>query len=157
MAIVGGPVLSVLDEPSTGLDPLARRKLWAAVKELVSSPERAVLLTTHLMEEAEALSNRLGIMVAGEVKAMGAPQQLKDELGDVFDVTMVVPQRSENEILDLALSFKEQADETSKLLDMETVSFEEAEKLVQARYSEALLQAYRKDFDSADEVHPIKL
>ena len=157
MAIVGGPVLSILDEPSTGLDPLARRRLWGAVKQLVSSPGRSVLLTTHLMEEADALSHRLGIMVAGEIKVVGTPQQLKDDLGDVFDVSMVVPQRSENEIIDMAVSFKQMTDETSQLLDLAMLSFEDAESIIQAKYSEVVLHAYRKDFDSADEVHPLKL
>jgi ABC-type multidrug transport system ATPase subunit len=158
MAIAGGPVLSVLDEPSTGLDPLARRRLWGVVKMLANSDTRSVLLTTHLMEEADALSNRVGIMLAGELKASGSPQELKNRLGAVFEVTMVVPRRSENELIDLAMSLQEQgSDENANLLEMALLTKEQGENMISIKYGEAYVNAFSKDFDNAETLHPTQI
>ena len=63
MALTGDPKLILLDEPSSGLDPVKRRQFWNTIKE--HSGSRAVLLTTHLMEEAETLSRKIGIVTNG--------------------------------------------------------------------------------------------
>ncbi|KAH8082098.1 ATPase [Aureococcus anophagefferens] len=74
VALVGDPACVLLDEPSAGLDPVARRKLWNVVAETAGS--RAVVLTTHLMDECEALCDRLAILVRGSSAAshVAAPQ-----------------------------------------------------------------------------------
>jgi len=74
MALISEPQILFLDEPTLGLDVLARRELWTAIKELKG--KITIILTTHYMEEAEALSDRIGIMSNGELKAVGTPAEL---------------------------------------------------------------------------------
>ena len=66
-AIVGSPPIILLDEPSAGMDPEARRFMWRVVEQIASDKTSAVILTTHSMEEAEALSSKMGIMVKGGI------------------------------------------------------------------------------------------
>ena len=74
MAIVGSPPIILLDEPSAGMDPEARRFMWRVVGQIASDKTSAVILTTHSMEEAEALSSKMGIMVKGGIfKCFGTP------------------------------------------------------------------------------------
>lgn len=79
-ALVGNPELLFLDEPTTGLDPQARRHLWDLVDRLKQTG-RTIILTTHYMEEAERLCDRVGIMDHGKIIAIGTPQQLISSLG----------------------------------------------------------------------------
>ena len=74
-ALVGAPELLFLDEPTTGLDPQARRQLWEVVNDLRSSGT-TILLTTHYMEEAEKLCERVAIIDHGRVIALGSPREL---------------------------------------------------------------------------------
>jgi len=79
-ALVGDPELLFLDEPTTGLDPQARRHLWDLVDELKRAG-RTIILTTHYMDEAERLCDRVAIMDHGRVIALGTPQQLIASVG----------------------------------------------------------------------------
>jgi len=79
-ALVGDPELVFLDEPSTGLDPAARRSVWEIVNEL-KQQRRTILITTHYMEEAEILCDRIVIVNKGKVIAQGTPKQLITDLG----------------------------------------------------------------------------
>ncbi len=79
-AIVGDPELLFLDEPTTGLDPQSRRQLWEIIRELRSAG-RTVLLTTHYMDEAERLCDRVAIVDRGQVIALGTPHELILSLG----------------------------------------------------------------------------
>ena len=79
-ALVGDPELLFLDEPTTGLDPQARRHLWDLVERLKSAG-RTIILTTHYMDEAERLCDRVAIMDHGKVIALGTPQQLIATVG----------------------------------------------------------------------------
>lgn len=67
LALVGNPPIIFLDEPSAGMDPEARRFMWSVVAKIAQRKTSAVVLTTHSMEEAEALSTKMGIMVKGGV------------------------------------------------------------------------------------------
>jgi ABC-2 type transport system ATP-binding protein len=90
-ALVNRPRLLVLDEPTIGLDPMARRSVWRRVEQLRVETGMTVLLTTHYMEEADALCDRVALMHRGRIRAMGAPSELKGQLGpdasldDVFE------------------------------------------------------------------------
>jgi ABC-2 type transport system ATP-binding protein len=92
LAFVGEPELVVLDEPTTSLDVEARRSVWAYVQEYARSGG-TVLLTTHHMEEAEALASRIAVMSAGRIVREGTPAQIRSTLtarhiaytGDPFD------------------------------------------------------------------------
>jgi ABC-2 type transport system ATP-binding protein len=79
-ALVGDPELLFLDEPTTGLDPQARRHLWDLVDELKRGG-RTIILTTHYMEEAERLCDRVAIMDHGKVIALGTPRELIETVG----------------------------------------------------------------------------
>jgi ABC-2 type transport system ATP-binding protein len=79
-AIVGDPELLFLDEPTTGLDPQSRRQVWELVEQLKAAG-RTILLTTHYMEEAERLADRVAIVDRGRVIALGTPRELIASLG----------------------------------------------------------------------------
>jgi ABC-2 type transport system ATP-binding protein len=79
-ALVGDPELLFLDEPTTGLDPQSRRQLWEILRE-IRSAGRTVLLTTHYMDEAERLCDRVAIVDLGKVIALGTPRELIASLG----------------------------------------------------------------------------
>ena len=80
MALVNDPEVVFLDEPTTGLDPQARRSLWDVVRK-IKSEGRTVILTTHYMDEAEVLCDRLSIMDHGQVLTTGTPAELISQLG----------------------------------------------------------------------------
>lgn len=75
MALIPDPAVLVLDEPTLGLDVLARRELWEVVRGLRG--KTTVLLTTHYLEEAEALSDRIAVMSGGQLRALGTAGELK--------------------------------------------------------------------------------
>jgi ABC-2 type transport system ATP-binding protein len=88
-AIVGDPELLFLDEPTTGLDPQSRRQLWDIIRNFRESG-RTVLLTTHYMDEAERLCDRVAVVDKGQVIALGTPSELIARLGGqhVIDFTL---------------------------------------------------------------------
>lgn len=89
-ALVNRPSLLVLDEPTVGLDPIARDGVWAQVQKMQAQFGMTVLLTTHYMEEADALCDRVALMHRGQLRAVGTPDRLKAKvsanatLEDVF-------------------------------------------------------------------------
>merc|ERR1712176_1287147 len=100
IAILGNPPIILLDEPSTGMDPEARRFMWQVVEKISQREKRsAVILTTHSMEEAEALSTKLGIMVRGGVfRCMGSSQYIKNKFGIGYEVQVNVKKGSYQEL-----------------------------------------------------------
>lgn len=88
MALIGDPKILFLDEPTLGLDVLARRDLWETIRSLKGNT--TVILTTHYMEEAEALSDRIGIMKSGRLLATGTAEELKTQTkADDFETAFV--------------------------------------------------------------------
>ena len=88
MALVSCPEVLFLDEPTLGLDVLARRELWGVIRGLRG--HTAIILTTHYLEEAEALAGRIGIMDAGRLRAVGTAEELKALAGrDTFEDAFV--------------------------------------------------------------------
>lgn len=84
MALIGNPPIVFLDEPSTGVDPKAKRFMWTIVSKISTQRKKsAVIITTHSMEEAEALCTKMGIMVAGRFKCFGSSQHIKAKYGTV--------------------------------------------------------------------------
>jgi ABC-2 type transport system ATP-binding protein len=79
-ALVGDPEILFLDEPTTGLDPQARRQLWDLIEEFKRAG-RTILLTTHYMDEAERLCERVAIMDHGKIIALGSPRELVASIG----------------------------------------------------------------------------
>ncbi len=87
ISMVNDPQIVFLDEPTTGLDPVARREVWEVVKGL-KAKGKTIILTTHYMEEAEVLSDRVGIIDRGKFITMGSPNEIIDRYGT--GTTMVV-------------------------------------------------------------------
>ncbi|XP_068605723.1 phospholipid-transporting ATPase ABCA3 [Brachionichthys hirsutus] len=102
MALIGGPPVIFLDEPSTGMDPVARRLLWDAVTRTRESG-KAIIITSHSMEECEALCTRLAVMVNGQFKCLGSPQHLKSKFGSGYTLLAKVNAEAELEVSDLQL------------------------------------------------------
>jgi ABC-2 type transport system ATP-binding protein len=92
-ALVGDPALLFLDEPTTGLDPQARRQLWDLIGQF-KSEGRTIILTTHYMEEAERLSDHVAIMDHGKVIALGTPRELIASMGVDHVVEFAVEEKS---------------------------------------------------------------
>ncbi|CAN8067883.1 unnamed protein product [Agarophyton chilense] len=90
IAMIGNPKFIILDEPSTGLDILAREKLWNSIQRI--KKDKAVILTTHSLEEAEALSTRVAIMSRGRLKCIGTPEDLKLRLGGGHRLSVSLPE-----------------------------------------------------------------
>uniref|UniRef100_A0A3Q3W540 P-type phospholipid transporter n=1 Tax=Mola mola TaxID=94237 RepID=A0A3Q3W540_MOLML len=90
IAMIGCPVLVLLDEPTTGMDPLSRRFLWNSIMSVIRD-KRAVVLTSHSMEECEALCTRLAIMVNGSFKCLGTIQHLKYKFVVLFNLLLTFP------------------------------------------------------------------
>ncbi|XP_013970044.1 phospholipid-transporting ATPase ABCA3-like isoform X10 [Canis lupus baileyi] len=83
IALMGKPSVIFLDEPSTGMDPEARRLLWNRVTRARES-DKVIIITSHSMEECDALCTRLAIMVKGKIMCLGSPQHLKNKFGNVY-------------------------------------------------------------------------
>lgn len=87
IAMIGDPPIVILDEPSTGMDPIAKRFMWEVVSRLSTRRGKtAVILTTHSMNEAQALCTRIGIMVGGKLRCIGSPQHLKTRFGNHLEL-----------------------------------------------------------------------
>ncbi|HJW75198.1 MAG TPA: ABC transporter ATP-binding protein [Thermoleophilia bacterium] len=92
LALVNDPVVTFLDEPTTGLDPRARRALWDVIRE-INYGGTTVVLTSHYMEEAERLCDRVAVMDRGHIMDIGPPQQLINKLGAEAVVTFTLSRR----------------------------------------------------------------
>ena len=132
MALLGNPPIILLDEPSSGMDPEARRFMWNIVSQIsTQNKTSSVILTTHSMEEAEALSSKLAIMVEGKIKCIGPVQQLKSKYGKGFEIEVKVklPDSEElSRLQKLAPNKEEQIDSTEKAIKILTsVGYNNAE------------------------------
>jgi ATP-binding cassette subfamily A (ABC1) protein 3 len=86
MALIGNPPIIFLDEPSTGVDPKAKRFMWSIVSKISTQRKKSsVIITTHSMEEAEALCTKMGIMVGGRFRCFGSSQHIKAKYGTVSE------------------------------------------------------------------------
>jgi ABC-2 type transport system ATP-binding protein len=100
-ALVGNPELLFLDEPTTGLDPGSRRQLWEIIRE-IRAAGRTVLLTTHYMDEAERLCDRVAIVDMGKVIALGTPRELIASLGGEHVIEFTLEGNGDGPALDPA-------------------------------------------------------
>jgi ABC-type multidrug transport system ATPase subunit len=98
IALVGNPPIILLDEPSAGMDPEARRFMWSVVARIAEQRTSAIVLTTHSMDEAEALSTKMGIMVKGGVfKCFGSAQHIKNKFGTGYVIEIKIRDHSDAE------------------------------------------------------------
>ncbi|XP_029455151.1 ATP-binding cassette sub-family A member 9-like isoform X2 [Rhinatrema bivittatum] len=90
LSMLGNPTVVFLDEPSTGLDPKGQQQVWRAIRAAFKNKERGAILTTHYMEEAEAVCDRVAIMVSGKFRAIGSIQHLKKKFGKGYLLEMKI-------------------------------------------------------------------
>ncbi|XP_076997701.1 phospholipid-transporting ATPase ABCA3-like isoform X2 [Tamandua tetradactyla] len=86
IALMGNPSVVILDEPSTGMDPVAQRLLWDIITRTCKAG-KAIIITSHSVEECEALCTRLAIIAKGKLKCLGSPQHLKKKFGNIHSLT----------------------------------------------------------------------
>lgn len=99
ISMLGKPKVVLMDEPSTGMDPQSKRFLWDTITQSFSGTERGAILTTHYMEEADALCTRVAIMINGQLECIGSTQHLKNKFssGYVLEVKLKIFNISEDE------------------------------------------------------------
>ncbi|XP_047311317.1 ABC transporter A family member 1 [Impatiens glandulifera] len=108
IAMIGDPPIVILDEPSTGMDPIAKRFMWEVISRLSTRlGKTAVILTTHSMNEAQALCTRIGIMVGGRLRCIGSPQHLKSRFGNHFELELKPTDTSLEDLENLCRSIQE--------------------------------------------------
>ncbi|CAL9121024.1 unnamed protein product [Musa textilis] len=108
IAMIGDPPIVILDEPSTGMDPIAKRFMWDVISRLSTRQGKtAVILTTHSMNEAQALCTRIGVMVGGQLKCLGSPQHLKTRFGNHLELELKPSDVSSMEIENLCKKIQE--------------------------------------------------
>jgi ABC-type multidrug transport system ATPase subunit len=95
MALIGRPKILFIDEASAGVDPGSRRVMWNAIKD--EGQESAIVITTHAMEEAEAISDKIAIMVGGQLKCFGSLKEIQTEHGMGYEIELNIDTESLNE------------------------------------------------------------
>ena len=108
VSLVHDPKLLILDEPTTGLDPAHRSDLWTLLKKLKTEKGITIVLSTHYMEEADVLCDRLAIIDSGEIVAMDTPQKLKKTIGKDRIEFKLFESLSEEQIIALKDEFGEE-------------------------------------------------
>uniref|UniRef100_A0A8C2N629 ATP-binding cassette, sub-family A member 9 n=1 Tax=Cricetulus griseus TaxID=10029 RepID=A0A8C2N629_CRIGR len=103
LSILGNPSVVLLDEPSTGMDPEGQQQMWQAIRASFTNTERGALLTTHYMAEAEAVCDRVAIMVSGRLRCIGSIQHLKSKFGKDYLLEMKVKTLAQVEPLNMEI------------------------------------------------------
>lgn len=98
IAMCGGSKFVLLDEPTAGMDLGARRALWDMLKSYKS--DKIIILTTHYMDEADVLGDRIGIMSKGQMMCLGSSLFLKKRFGSGYKLTMVKASKAKNKLLE---------------------------------------------------------
>ncbi|XP_075072972.1 cholesterol transporter ABCA5 [Mixophyes fleayi] len=88
LSMLGNPDIVLLDEPSTGMDSKAKQRMWGLIRSTFKGKEQAAVLTTHFMEEAEAVCDRVAIMVSGQLRYIGSVQHLKSKFGRHYSLEL---------------------------------------------------------------------
>ncbi|KAM0933470.1 putative ABC-type sulfate transporter [Dioscorea sansibarensis] len=147
ISLIGNPSAVYLDEPSTGLDPASRKYLRSAL--LNAKQNKAIILTTHSMEEAEALCDRVGIFVDGSLQCIGNPKELKQRYGGYFMFTITTPSDQEGEVEELVNRISSKASKVYHLagtqkfqLSKEDVKLADVFKQVESAKKELSIQAW---------------
>ena len=108
IALIGGPKIIFLDEPSTGVDPVARRFMWGVISRICTQQrDCCVVLTSHVMEEVEALCTRVAIVVGGRLRCIGTNQHLKHRFGKGFCLEMKIKHPEEQAIREFCLRHRD--------------------------------------------------
>ncbi|XP_027547513.1 ATP-binding cassette sub-family A member 10-like [Neopelma chrysocephalum] len=99
VCMLGNPSVLLLDEPSTGMDPNGQRCVWKTIRDALKTKESGAILTTHYMEEAEAVCDRVAIMVSGQLRCIGSIQYLKNKFGKGYLLEIKVKDPEHTDLL----------------------------------------------------------
>ena len=90
MSLVGDSKIVFLDEPTSGMDAYSRRAIWD-ILERIKEDRRTIILTTHHLDEAEVLADRIGIMTKGQLLAVGSSNFIKKKFGEGYNLRLTIP------------------------------------------------------------------
>ena len=144
IALVGGSKIVFLDEPSSGMDVTARREMWDMLKKYKN--DRLIILTTHYMEEADNLGDRIGIMSRGKMLCCGTPDFLKNKYGDGYNLILVKENREDNRELESFIT--ENVDGSRKVAEVSS----EATYLLPKTASDEFPEFFRKLDNSLEQL-----
>uniref|UniRef100_A0A803W8X9 ATP binding cassette subfamily A member 10 n=1 Tax=Ficedula albicollis TaxID=59894 RepID=A0A803W8X9_FICAL len=99
LSMLGNPSVLLLDEPCTGMDPNGQRRVWKAIRDALKAKESGAILTTHYMEEAEAVCDRVAILVSGQLRCIGSIQYLKNKFGKGYLLEIKVKDAESTDVL----------------------------------------------------------
>ncbi|NXK89914.1 ABC8B protein, partial [Formicarius rufipectus] len=99
VCVLGSPSVLLLDEPSTGMDPKGQRCVWKTIRDALRTEEAGAILTTHHMEEAEAVCDRVAVLVSGQLRCIGSIQYLKNKFGKGYLLEIKVKDPEHRELL----------------------------------------------------------
>ena len=116
MAVIHEPEIVLLDEPSEGLDPQSRRVLWNYIKSMRDVEGKTVILTTHLMDEADRLSNQIAIIDHGQLLKLDTPENLKKEVGEGDIIEMTLSNQNSN---GEAINYLESLDDIMSVVELD--------------------------------------
>ncbi|KAM5570710.1 ABC transporter A family member 7 [Rosa sericea] len=125
ISLIGNPIAVYMDEPSTGLDPASRNTLWNVVK--LAKQGRVIILTTHSMEEAEFLCDRIGIFVDGRLQCIGNPKELKGRYGGSYVFTITTDSCHDQEVESLVQRLAPNANRVYHLAGTQKFEFPKSE------------------------------
>lgn len=152
IALLGAPSIVILDEPSTGMDPSSRRKMWNVIAAACESHKTSVILTTHSMEECEALCSRVGILVQGKLQCLGSIQHLRQKYGKGYTVDLKLdsePTPEQVEVVDQQVKAVVEGRDASDILT-ESQVLQLCEALGKADRFALLQESYVKEWWSKD-------
>ena len=116
LAVIHEPEIVLLDEPSEGLDPQSRRVLWNYIRSLRDNDGKTVILTTHLMDEADRLSDRVAIIDHGQLLKLDTPKNLKKEVGEGDIIEMTLSNQNSN---GEAINYLESLDDIMSVVELD--------------------------------------
>lgn len=99
ISAIGDPRIIFMDEPTSGMDPVSRKDVWTLIQKLKRN--KVMILTTHAMEEADLLSDRIALICDGKFKCVGTTLYLKNTFGDGYRISFVCEPGNENRIIEL--------------------------------------------------------
>ncbi|CAD8050496.1 unnamed protein product [Paramecium sonneborni] len=119
-ALIGGSDITFFDEPSTGVDPISRRFLFNTLQRNIQLRNCSAIMTTHTIEEAESLSQRLGILIAGQFKCLGTPQYLRQKYSKGYQISIKFNYVEESQVQNIQNSIQQEFPSINKLDDKRT-------------------------------------
>ncbi|KAL9186661.1 hypothetical protein ACHAXT_005899 [Thalassiosira profunda] len=152
VSLLGAPSTLLLDEPTTGLDPSTRNEIWNLASSF-ATPERAIVLTTHMMLEADALCSRIAIVAKGCLKVVGTQQHLKDNYGSGYLLQLNLAHDNDDCINDMLAFVKANIHEDAKIVTKQAKTIHinlpreiQVQKLFRTMYSDGAAEAMINQF-----------